>query len=146
MNSRELILRAARAQPVPRVPVAPYMGNHGARIAGVPIGQYCRSGRLMAEAQHRAWQIYGQDAVVAQSDNYYLAEGFGVEVEHYADSTPTLKTPVVHELEDIGRLEVTDPHTAGRMPVYLEAISRLVELTGGEVAVRAPVRFPWPRT
>jgi uroporphyrinogen decarboxylase len=97
----------------------------------------------MAEAQYRAWQIYGQDAVVAQSDNYYLAEGFGVEVEHYADSTPTLKKPAVHGLEDIGRLEVPDPHKAGRMPVYLEAIARLVELTRGEVAVRAPGTGPF---
>ena len=79
----------------------------------------------MAEAQFQAWRIYGQDAVVAQSDNYYIAEGFGVEVEHYDDATPTLKTPAVRELADIGRLRVPDPWTDGRMPVYLEAIRRL---------------------
>ena len=62
MTSRERVRRAARRQPVDRVPVAPYMGNHGARVAGVPIGAYCRSGRVMAEAQFKAWQFYGQDA------------------------------------------------------------------------------------
>lgn len=143
MTSQERIGRAARRQPVDRVPVAPYMGNHGARIAGVPIGRYCRSGRLMAEAQFKAWEIYGQDAVVAQSDNYYIAEGFGVEVEHHEDSTPTLRTPVAHELEDIDRLRVPDPRRDGRMPVYLEAISRLAEKTRGAVAVRAPGTGPF---
>ena len=72
MTSRERLLLAAHGRIPDRVPVAPYMGNHGARVAGVPIGAYCQSGQLMAEAQFRAWQLYGQDAVVAQSDNYYI--------------------------------------------------------------------------
>jgi uroporphyrinogen decarboxylase len=125
------------------VPVAPYLGNHGARVAGVPIDQYCQSGRLMAEAQFRAWEIYQQDAVVPQSDNYYIAEGFGVRVEHHPDSTPTLKQPAIAELEDIHRLRVPNPQTDGRMPVYLEAIHRLSEQLGGEVAVRAPGTGPF---
>jgi uroporphyrinogen decarboxylase len=98
LTSRERLLTAAHAGTPDRVPVAPYMGNHGAHVAGVPIGAYCRSGQLMADAQYRAWQLYGQDAVVAQSDNYYIAEGFGVEVEHHDDSTPTFKKPVIHTL------------------------------------------------
>lgn len=143
MTSLERIRCAARRQPVDRVPVAPYLGNHGARVAGVLIGEYCRSGRIMAEAQYRAWHIYGQDVLVAQSDNYYIAEGFGVEVQHYDDGTPTLRTPVVHELADIGRLRVPDPHKDGRMPVYLEAIRRLGEMARGEIAVRAPGTGPF---
>jgi len=119
------------------------MGNHGARVAGVRIGDYCRSGRIMAEAQYRAWQIYGQDVLVAQSDNYYIAEGFGVEVEHYEDATPTLKTQAVHALQEVDELRVPDPHRDGRMPVYLEAIHRLVEMTRGEAAVRAPGTGPF---
>ncbi|MBI2928458.1 MAG: uroporphyrinogen decarboxylase family protein [Verrucomicrobia bacterium] len=143
MTSLQRIQCAARRGQPDFIPVAPYLGNHGARVAGVPIGEYCRSGRLMAEAQLRAWEVYGQDAVVAQSDNYYLAEGFGVEVEHYADSTPTLKTPAVHELDEIFKLRVPDPQRDGRMPVYLEAIALLAEKTRGQVAVRAPGTGPF---
>jgi uroporphyrinogen decarboxylase len=143
MNSRERMLCAAALRKPDVVPVAPYMGNHGSWVAGFAIGEYCRSGKVMAEAQYKAWQVYGQDAVVAQSDNYYIAEGFGIETDHYIDSTPTLKTPVVKDLEDITRLEVPDPRKAGRMPVYLEAISRLRELTQGEVFVRAPGTGPF---
>jgi uroporphyrinogen decarboxylase len=143
MTSVERVRCAAQQQPVDRVPVAPYLGNHGARVAGVPIGQYCRSGRVMAEAQFQAWRVYGQDAVVAQSDNYYIAEGFGVEVEHYEDSTPTFRAPAVRNLADIGRLRLPDPRADGRMPVYLEAIRRLAEMTRGEVAVRAPGTGPF---
>lgn len=57
--------------------------------------------KLMAEVQYRAWEIYEQDALVAQSDNYYIAEGFGIEDEHQSDSTPTLKSPLIHKLDDV---------------------------------------------
>jgi uroporphyrinogen decarboxylase len=143
MTSLERIRCAARRQPVDRVPVAPYMGNHGARVAGVRIGEYCRSGRLMAQAQYRAWEIYGQDVLVAQSDGYYIAEGFGVQVEHYDDSTPTLKRPAVGDLGEAHRLRLPDPRQDGRMPVYLEAIRRLTEMTRGQAAVRAPGTGPF---
>jgi uroporphyrinogen decarboxylase len=143
MNSLERILTAARRGQPEVVPVAPYLGNHGARVAGVPIDQYCRSGQLMAEAQIRAWERYQQDVVVAQSDNYYIAEGFGVTVEHHPDSTPTVKTPAVSSLNDIYRLKVPNPQTDGRMPVYLEAIRRLAEKMSGQVAIRAPGTGPF---
>ena len=143
MNSPERIRCAAHCQRVDRTPVAPYLGNHGARVAGVPIGQYCQSGRLMAEAQYRAWETYGQDAVVAQSDNYYIAEGFGVKVEHYEDATPTFKAPAIEALAEVGRVRLPDPTRDGRMPVYLEAIQRLSEMTRGQVAVRAPGTGPF---
>ena len=77
MTSRERIIKAAKGNSTDVVPVAPYMGNYGARIAGVPISQYNTCGKRMAQAQLRAWEIHQQDVVVAQSDNYYIAEGFG---------------------------------------------------------------------
>ena len=143
MTSRQRLLTAAYSGTPDRTPVAPYMGNHGARIAGVPLGAYCQNGQIMAEAQFKAWQLYGQDAVVAQSDNYYIAEGFGVEVEHHEDSTPTLKNPVIHTLKDIENLRVPNPATDGRMPVYLLAIQQLSFLMQGQVAVRAPGTGPF---
>jgi uroporphyrinogen decarboxylase len=143
MTSLERIRCAARRERPDVMPVAPYMGNHGARVAGVPIGEYCRSGKRMAEAQIRAWERYGQDVVVAQSDNYYIAEGFGVRVDHYCDSTPTLKEPAVKELEHVYDLRVPNPSTDGRMPVYLEAIQLLADRFGQELAIRAPGTGPF---
>jgi len=143
MTSLERMRAAARRRLPDRPPVAPYLGNHGARVAGAAIDQYCRSGKLMAAAQYRAWEIYQQDAVVPQSDNYYIAEGFGVKVEHHPDGTPTLAAPAVCELDDIARLRVPNPRTDGRMPIYLEAIYLLAERLQGQVAVRAPGTGPF---
>ncbi len=143
MTSAERILCAANLGQADMVPVAPYLGNHGARLAGVRLDEYCRSGEVMADAQIRTWEVYHQDAVVAQSDNYYIAEGFGLQVEHHPDSTPTASTLPVGELADIEKLRVPDPRTAGRMPVYLDAIARLARHFRGQVAVRAPGTGPF---
>lgn len=143
MTSLQRILTAARRGTPDSIPVAPYMGNWGATIAGVPIDRYCRSGRLMAEAQMRAWQLLGQDAVVPQSDGYYIAEGFGVQVQHHPDSTPTVTRVALEDLADVDRLRVPDPARDGRMPVYLEAIERLAGELKKKVAVRATGTGPF---
>jgi len=143
MNSAQRIEKAVIGEQPDRVPVAPYMGNFGARLAGVPIDRYCRSAKLMADAQYRAWQLCGQDVLVAQSDNYYIAEGFGLVIDHHPDSTPTPRHPLIDNPKDILSLKVPDPRKDGRMPVYLEAIERLNEMIKGEAIVRAPGTGPF---
>jgi len=143
MNSFKRFKYAVKHKQPDVVPVAPYMGNYGARLAGIPIDRYCQSGRLMAEAQYRAWEILGQDAVVPQSDNYYIAEGFGTTVEHHYDGTPTFKDPAIVELEQIGDLRIPDPRKDGRMPVYLEAVERLAAKLKGEVNIRGTGTGPF---
>ena len=138
MNSYERVMAASRRQPTDCVPVAPYMGNHGAIIGGARIAEYCTNGQVMAQAQLKAWEIYGQDMLVPQSDNYYIAQAFGVKLRFPENSTPTVLAPAVQELDDIYRLKVPDPQTDGRMPVYLEAANRIKREVGNQAAVRSP--------
>ncbi|GEA15699.1 methylcobamide--CoM methyltransferase [Moorella sp. E308F] len=143
MTSLERVRAAANRMEPDVVPVGPYMGNHGAKVGGALISQYCTNGRIMAKAQLKAWEIYQQDIIVAQSDNYYIAEGFGITVDMHEDSTPTLREPVVHELQDVYKLRVPDPYKDGRMPVYLEAIDLIKEQVGGKVAIRGTGTGPF---
>ena len=142
MSSAARIETAVLRQQPDCVPVAPYMGNFGARLAGIPIDQYCRSAKLMADAQFQAWQLCAQDVLVAQSDNYYIAEGFGLAVDHHPDGTPTPRRALIENLADIRSLSVPDPRNDGRMPVYLEAIETLSRKVGGEAVIRAPGTGP----
>jgi len=142
-SSAKRVLQAAYLQEPDSVPVGPYMGNHGAKVAGVKISEYCTDARVMAEAQLKAWDIYGQDIIPVQSDNYYIAEGFGVKVEMHEDSTPTLKKPVIEDLKDIYGLKVPEPYRDGRMAVYLEATKRVKEQVGALAAVRGTGTGPF---
>ncbi len=143
MTQRERFLSAARREKPDIPPVAPYMGNFGASIAGVPIGEYNTDAAKMAAAQIRAWELLGQDVVVAQSDAYYIAEGFGCLISQPRDSTPHLEKPAAATLEEACRLKVPDPRTDGRMPVYVEAVRRLRAHFGEKVAVRGTGTGPF---
>ena len=143
MTSRERIIKASKGNSTDVVPVAPYMGNYGARIAGVPISQYNTCGKRMAQAQLRAWEIHQQDVVVAQSDNYYIAEGFGCITNQPYDSTPYLEKPAIDDINEITKLKIPDPLKDGRMPVYLEAVNLLKHKLNGQVAVRGPGTGPF---
>ena len=57
----------------------------------------------------------------------------GVEVEHHEDSTPALKTPVVHTLDDIDRLRVPNPATG----VHILELDHKVDL-GKPASASAP--------
>ena len=143
MTSRDRFISAALRQRPDKVPVAPYMGNFGAALAGVPIGEYNTDGAKMARAQIAAWEVLGQDVVVAQSDGYYIAEGFGCVINQPRDTTPNLVRPAAATLDDACRLVVPDPRTDGRMPVYIEAVRRLKDHFGDSVAIRGTGTGPF---
>lgn len=143
LTSRDRVKKAIEFIKPDVVPVAPYMGNYGARLGGVSLSVYCQDGEKMAEAQYTAWEKLGQDVVVAQSDNYYIAQGFGMEVDFHHDSTPTFKKPAINELEDINKLKVPNPLTDGRMPVYLKAINLLSKKLKEKVAIRGTGTGPF---
>jgi uroporphyrinogen decarboxylase len=143
MTSRERFLTAARKEVPDRIPAAPYNGNFGAALAGIPLSRYNTNGKLMAQAHIRTWELLGHDVVVAQSDNYYIAQGFGCVIHQPENLTPNLVKPAVERLEEIDSLKVPDPYRDGRMPVYLEAVHLLKEHFGTEVAVRGPGTGPF---
>ncbi|TVQ22341.1 MAG: hypothetical protein EA382_12120 [Spirochaetaceae bacterium] len=143
MTQRERFLAAARDERPDVVPAAPYGGNFGAAIADVPIGEFNTDSARMADAQIAAWELLHHDVVCAQSDNYYIAEGFGCEINQPANVTPHLTRPAIDSLDRIGELTVPDPTTDGRMPVYLDAVRRLRRHFGDDVAVRGPGTGPF---
>lgn len=138
MNSRERFITAARMGKPDKVPVAPYIGNYAASIVGTPISEYNTNARKMAEAQIAVWEIFKHDWVVAQSDQYYIAEGYGVVSEQPYNSTPHLKKPAIEELSEVEKLKVPNPYKDGRMPVVLEAVNILRNTFKGEIVVRGP--------
>lgn len=138
MTARERILCSGHGGTPDQVPVAPYIGNYGAALMQVPISKYNTDGKRMAEAQARAWEKHQLDVVVAQSDNYYIAQAFGVQIAQPENDTPYETKPAISSLDEVDKLPTEiDVYRDGRMYVYLEAVSRLREIFGNDVAVRS---------
>lgn len=127
MNSYERMCAALTHQVPDTVPVAPFLGVHTAIMAGIPVGKYLTDENAMFEAQSIALEDYDQDAVLVNGDNYYIAEGFGVQTTHYENATPTFLKPAVDDVFHAECLQVPDPYRDGRMPVYLGALKQLAE-------------------
>ncbi len=136
LTSLERIRKVMNLETPDILPVGAFIGNHAARIAGIKLKDYYTDSADMFDAQMFALEKYQQDIVIMQSDNYYIAEGFGTKATYHHDSTPTFKSPAIECLQDVSTLKVPDPWKDGRMHVYLEAIGKASEQIGTEVAIR----------
>lgn len=136
MNSYERVRAVLEHKTPDTVPVAPFLGVHTAVVAGVPIGRYLCSAETMAQAQSYAADLYNQDAVLVNGDNYYIAEGFGTRATHYPNATPTFLAPAIDSVFDAGKLRIPDPSRDGRMPVYLDALAILARKYKGKKFIR----------
>ncbi len=136
MTTKKEFLEKVRGSRVGPPLVAPYMGNFSIAWSGMSLSACYKDAAKLACAQLRAWERFGQDAIVVQSDNYYMAEAFGAPVSHDEGCMPVLRGAVVESPDDIGRLVPVDPRVGGRMPVYIEAIARVRESAGPDAVIR----------
>jgi len=143
MNSLERVRLAAKGCSGDQVPVGPYLARWTAKWAGIPISDYCTDGQALARAQLLAWERLGQDIIFPDTDNYYIAEGFGCKTKINKDKIPNLVQPALDQFEQVFELEVPDPYQDGRMPVILEAIERIHSRVGDEVCIRVPGTGPF---
>ncbi|MHC4480718.1 MAG: uroporphyrinogen decarboxylase family protein, partial [Planctomycetota bacterium] len=120
---------------VDRAPCVPLVLNHAARVLGVSVRDYATDGTVMGRAQVAAYRLYGQDLITIFTDTAITAEAMGTELHFPEDDVARFRAPAVAEPEDAARLEPVDLHTAGRLPVLLEAVRHCVEQVGEEVLV-----------
>lgn len=120
----------------------PLVTAHAATAAGLAPGDCVRDGALMARAQVAAQELYGHDAYTLFSDVGILAEAMGSTYHHFPDGIPILDQPVVRDPADLDRLRVPDL-SAGRLPVYLEAVEILHRTRGDRIPVFCFVPAPF---
>jgi uroporphyrinogen decarboxylase len=129
-------VRAALAFGRPdRVPVIAQVFGHAAVLAGVPLDQYLRDGALLARCQLAALDAYGYDAVFALLDVNVESEALGSVLRYRPGRYAEIDAYALAGDWDLDRLEVPDPHRAGRMPEVLTAAARLRQAVGEEVLV-----------
>jgi uroporphyrinogen decarboxylase len=142
MNGLERIQATLAAEAVDHVPVIAQVFAHAGVIAGVEVGQYVCDGGLAARCQIEAQRSYGYDAVFAFLDAGVEAEAAGSVLAYHRDLYPHLAQPAIGSPDDIARLSVPDPGSAGRMPELLHAAGALRAEVGDEVLVAGVVLGP----
>ncbi len=143
MTSRERVIRAINRQPTDVIPVAPFMFDLAATYYGVSVGEFAVNGRVMADAQLALQKELDQDVIFIGVDNYYIAAGFGCQIDIPDDEIPHLAEPAVESIADVYKLRAPNPQTDGRMPVMLEATRRVREVLGDSICIRTPGTGPF---
>ena len=91
----------------------------------------------MVEAQLACIEKYGYDGIVIDFDDATIAEACGASVIFREDEPAIVneKAPLLKSLRDVENLSLPDPGKSGRLPVWLEATRKLVDLVGEEVFI-----------
>lgn len=125
-----------------RIACFPLILNHAARVLGVPVGEYNRSGELLGKAHVAAYKRYGNDLVLIFSTTSTLAEAMGTKMNFFAEDAPQIGEPLLQTLDDLKKVKVPDFKKDGRLSVYMEATEIAVGEIGAETCVSTVLAGP----
>ena len=145
LNRRELFIRAADCQPVPRVPVwmmrqaGRYLPEYRAIRQKHSFLEVCKTPELTAEVSLQPFRIVGVDAVIVFCDILIPAEAMGMPLD-IGDGGPVLAEPI-RDAAAIARLRDFDPEQETR---YLCDALRLIRRElGPDVPLLGFAAAPW---
>jgi uroporphyrinogen decarboxylase len=145
LTRKELFLRAARCEPVPRLPVwmmrqaGRYLPEYREIRAKHSFLEVCKTPGLAVEVSLQPFRRLGVDAIIIFSDILIPAEAMGLPLE-LGDAGPNLPEPVRTEA-DVRKLHLFDPEIDTGF--LMEALRRTVKEAGPDVPVLGFAASPW---
>jgi uroporphyrinogen decarboxylase len=109
----------------------------------VSFGDFFTKADVMAQVMIRGYRHFAFDGVQLSLGVTGEAEALGAYVEQPADAAPILKEYLLADLGNLGRLRRQDPTAGGRMPLFFDAVERVVREIGDEAFVLATLRGPF---
>jgi len=138
----ERVRAALRGEPPDSVPIVPILHTMSTRLLGMPIGRYASDARTMADCVLAAYRRFGYDGIQLSLGVAAEAEALGAPTAQPDDGLPVITGPLLNTPADLARLPRPDVTRAGRLPLFAEAVSRVVEAAGREAWVVATIRGP----
>lgn len=128
-----------------RVPFVPTVYEHAASLIGVTPSEMAQRADLIVKGQLKAYDMYKHDLLAVGVDIYNLeAEALGCKVCFFSDdNVPAIASNVIERKEDLLKLKLLDPESAGRLPLLLDAASQIKEEVGHQVPVNGAVVGPF---
>jgi uroporphyrinogen decarboxylase len=130
-------------EPQDRIPVYPIVTSHAAAVAGIRLRDYYTDGARLARAQIMAQECYGHDFISVFSEVGLIAEALGSGFDYPEHDLPVLRRPLLTSVEQSAELPALDFRTAGRCPVYYDAIDYAYQAVGDRIPILAFVPAPF---
>lgn len=142
MTSLERVRAVLAGRPVDRVPLLPILHSGLAPLYNVPMGQFLTDAQAMSDVLVRGYREFGYDGIQLSIGVTGEAEALGAYVEQPANAGPVLKEYVLADLDRLDALRDRDPTVGGRMPLFFDAVRRVVRQVGQEAFVLPTLRGP----
>ncbi len=134
--------RVVALEEVEKVPAIPTMGGWVARFSGVPVKELLYDPEAFAQAQIRAQEEVGYDALFAYLEGLYIPESFGCSLVIRPSGLDVAPLDLKDEA-DVEALPKVDIRRDGRLPILLRAIEKLVRFPEREVPVLSLTEGPF---
>lgn len=135
--------RCARLQLPSQVPVVCTGEEFDVRLGGVLYEDYCQNADLMAKVQISAVERMDYDWAWLQVDDCIEFEVLGVSTRGSGNILRATCDYLAPTPQTLKSLRQPDPHQDGRMPVLLEAISRIKSHFGDRLCVCGRTAAPF---
>lgn len=141
MTGKQRITDIMQRKPVDRPAWLPFVGCHGGHLIGEPATTYLQSADLLVAGARKARERYKPDALPVAFDLQIEAEVLGCALK-WGDEVPP--SVVSHPLDSLNTdaLPPLDP-TQGRIPLVLDALDRMKEEMGDEIALYGLICGPF---
>ncbi|MHA1893874.1 MAG: uroporphyrinogen decarboxylase family protein [Candidatus Helarchaeota archaeon] len=124
MNSKKLVYGALELEELERVPVIPQITYGTASWVNISILEGLEDYKKQVKAL-----VFGQkecfyDGIYCGWEGSFvlLANALGSELNKYEDQTPTVKSPIIKNEDDIKKLNLSDLETRGMIPSNINLI------------------------
>ncbi|MDO8142003.1 MAG: uroporphyrinogen decarboxylase family protein [Candidatus Brocadiales bacterium] len=143
MTPKERMQAILQGKAVDRLLVSPLILNFASRSLNMTVRDFCTSGKNMGNANIACFKQYRHDIVYIFSTTSTLAEAMGTKMHFPEDDAPQVETPFIQTREDLTKLKPVNPEKDGRLPVYLDAVKRCVDVIGKEVFIVPVIGAPF---
>lgn len=149
MNGKARVLAAMAGQSQERLPCLPILHSGLPPLFGVPTDAYFTSGAQMASVIVKGYRTFGYDGVQLSLGVTGEVEALGAAVDQPEDGAPLLRELLLPDPTNDEALEALWsraaellPASAGRLPLFFDAVTRTVDAIGTEAFVLATLRGP----
>jgi len=142
MNAKERVYAAVRGRPCDRTPRTPIFMAWAAHFIGRTYRDYYLDGDVLVQAQLAVAEAFGLDQVMAISDPWREASGYGMEFDYPEEGVGIPRGRLIESREDVRRLRRIDIDAAPRMRQRVESVAKIAAAVGRTHSVLGWVEGP----
>ena len=135
MTPMERVLTTLSHKEPDRVPLFLLLTMHGAKELSLSIKEYFSKAEYVAEGQKIMQKKYNTDCYYPFFYAPIEVEAFGAEVIYREDGPPNAGLPIIHDLNDIKKLEVPRVSDTKILHRVLKSIEMLKEESRGNIPI-----------